>query len=446
MENTSSNQPSGFIKSNLSSSNNTKTLFKSLIILALILGLLIPIAFISNLIDERAERQEDVKTEVTSKWGGMQQISTPLLELPIEYIDKTEDGKTYTYYKKLYIAPTQANWDIDLAHETKQRSLFNVQIYRASNQLKFNFKDVKFDELEIDMNAIVWKDARLILGVKDPTSIGETVVLNEGSSIKSFVPFNDGNSILKKGLVIRGLSPSILQDNLQLAFKINGAEQFQIIPLANNNLVRIKSNYQHPSFSGRALPIQQSINSNGFDAQWQTAGNLRGTAQMWMSDQPDFEGAAFGVYFKELNNNYTQTERVLKYAILFLALSFGVFFLIETLYKLHMHPMQYIMVGLALVVFYTLLLAFSEHMRFVGAYGLSALATVSIITLYVTSIFRKRNIGWGFGLGLLGLYSYVYFLIQMEEMALLFGSIALFIVVSLIMYFTRNINKKNALS
>lgn len=434
------------IEANNDAKIDYKILIKCVIILVIILSLLIPVNIIMGLVEERAELQKSVTQEVTEKWGQAQSFTTPLLMLPIVKSSKSQDGSIQYYTDKIYVAPSVAKWSAPLTHETKYRSLYEVQIYQGKMTLNFNFKNIDWSKYDVAISEVKWTDAALIFGCNDPMSITSSVQLTGMGTPQELLPFKDNKSVLTEGFELKGITPQIWNEELKLEFNYNGSESINFIPLANQNVIQLQANYPHPSFVGRILPKTNAVTKEGFQAEWQTMGNLRSLPQAWVNQKPDFNSAKFGVYFKEMNDNYAQTERILKYAILFLGMTFGVFFLMETLYKLQVHPLQYLLVGLALVIFYTLLLSFSEHIKFVGAYAIAAMATVVLIAAYVKAIFGKWKIGLGFAGGLIVLYMYVYFLIQLEDMALLFGSIALFFLIGLIMYFTKDLNKKKNIS
>lgn len=419
-----------------------RLLLKCSIILLIILLLMIPLAFIKGLIAERAARQVQVVQEVSSKWGGEQTLTGPFLELPVPYTVRQNDGSVAAYTTMIYVLPSRLMMDGTIITGERHRSLYKVNLYNAKARMTGDFKNIDWSQVNVDPSRINWKEARLVMGLSDPSGLTQEIYCKTSTGSRVFSAFQETGGILQRGLVIKNIAPDILQQEFEIALDFNGNSGISIAPLANESLVRWTSSYPHPSYTGKFLPQQdeRQKQSKGFDATWKTITAHRPFPQIWLNRKVDLQENAYGVNLVEPASHYAQTERVVKYALLFIGLTFGVFFLTETLQKLQLHPLQYILVGLAMVIFYTLLLSFSEYIAFKWAYLIASLAIVVLVCGYIKAIFKKMKVVAGFTIGLMALYAYVYFLIQLEDMALIFGSVAMFLLLALIMYFTRKID------
>jgi inner membrane protein len=223
-----------------------------------------------------------------------------------------------------------------------------------------------------------------------------------------------------------------------LPVSLKGSETLQITPLGKTTKVNMQSSWPSPSFTGKFLPAHQP-SGEGFTADWQVLHFNRDFPQVWKDKKFDAEAYAFGVSLLQPTDNYAKTMRTAKYAILFIGLTFGFFFLLEALQGRRVHPIQYILVGIALIVFYTLLLSIGEVIAFNMAYLLASTATIGLITLYGKHLFELWKNALYLGGFLAGLYGFIFMLIQLEDSALIVGSIGLFLLVALAMYLSRKV-------
>jgi inner membrane protein len=242
--------------------------------------------------------------------------------------------------------------------------------------------------------------------------------------------------------------PVIADDQNPIAFsldiKLKGSELLYFTPVGRTTEVNMTSSWKDPAFDGQYLPDTSDISGKGFSAWWKVMQVSRNYPQCWADGTYDLASSSFGVRLIQPTDNYAKSERSVKYAILFIALTFTVFFFLEILQRKQVHPLQYILVGFALCIFYTLLLSISEYTGFNAAYIIAGSATVALIGLYVWSIFKKGRIALGFTLALGGLYAYIFILIQLQDYALLFGSIGLFIIIAILMFYSRKIDWYNS--
>lgn len=416
-------------------------LIKGLLIGFLILLMLIPAQLIIGLVQERKQRQEQVVEEVSSKWASAQVVTGPVLVVPYTSAFKGPDGKMQTAQKTLHILPEHLHISGTVMPELRRRSLYEVTLYRSSLQLDGNFAPAQLAALNIDPQAVLWHETKLLLGITDARGLEAEVNLQWPGGEKKLeagVPENDA--------VQRGVSAPVSFDPasgaaFSLSVRLRGSADLSFTPVGKTTEVALQSSWKHPSFDGKYLPdTTAEIGADGFRAHWKILASSRAFPQSWTDDKVDIASAAFGVRLIQPADGYAKTERSVKYAILFIALTFIVFFFLEILQKRLVHPLQYLLVGFALCIFYTLLLSISEYTGFNIAYLIAASATVALIGLYVWSVFHSGRTALGFTAGLSGLYAYIYILIQLEDYALLFGSIGLFLILAVIMYFSRKID------
>jgi inner membrane protein len=221
---------------------------------------------------------------------------------------------------------------------------------------------------------------------------------------------------------------------------LKGSQQLHFVPLAGNSRFTLQSTWASPSFDGTTIPAERTVTDAGFSAKWVfNKANLPFTTVIKPGGVIK-AGLRFGVSMLQPADQYAKTSRSVKYAILIIGLTFSLFFIIELMQKKPMHPVQYVLIGLALVIFYTLLLSVSEFILFDKAYLLAALATVLLIASYAKAHFRSWRTAGIFGSLLSGLYAFIFVLIRLEDTALLVGSIGLFIILALVMYASRKIS------
>lgn len=421
--------------------DRNRLLIKGFLIGFLILLMLIPASMISNLVSERADRQAQVISEVSSKWAAAQTITGPVLIVPYNYTYKGTDGKMISVKKWAHFLPDDLKINGDVLPEVRSRSLYKVTLYSSKLNVTGQFSPLPLEKLQLVADQMVWNEARLLLGINDARGLQEEVSLNWGATQTRFEAGMPENNALKEGLSVA--VPLNAQSSIPFTIKLNlrGSENLSFTPVGRTTEVSIASSWPHPDFDGQYIPdVPATISSKGFNAHWKILQASRPYPQAWKEGTPDLAGSSFGVHLIQPADGYAKTERSVKYAILFIGLTFIVFFFLEILQKRQIHPLQYLLVGFALCIFYTLLLSISEYIGFNPAYLLASTATVSLIGLYTWNVFRSGKTAIGFTIALGGLYGYIYILIQLEDYALLFGSIGLFVILAVIMYFSRKID------
>ena len=420
---------------------SNRYMIKGLITGALILLMLVPTLFISNLVREREQRQKEVATEVSQKWSAAQTVSGPYIFLPYRHLEKMQDGRLTETQRHIWILPEQLKVDGKIDHQVRKRSIYNVLLYRAGLQLKGSFQFHL--PRDIDPASVIWQDARLCAGISDFKGIEEKVSLNFQGIDYELSPGLPSEEIDKKGLSA-AVSLSAADIDKPLVFsttlKLKGSSQLHFKPLSGNSAYSLRSAWPSPSFDGNSLPGEREVSDSGFVAKWTFNKANLPYGTILRDVKIDEESIAFGLTLVQPADQYSKTDRSVKYAILFIGLTFALFFIVEILQQKPVHPVQYILIGLALVIFYTLLLSISEFLPFDIAYLVSSLATVSLIALYARAHFRKWSSA-GLFAGVLGLlYGFIFVLIRLEDTALLVGSIALFLVLALVMFASRKIN------
>lgn len=417
-------------------------LTKALITGGLILLMLIPTVFIINLVNERKERQKEITQEVSQKWAGSQTIAGPFLFVPYTYTAINEDKKEILVQSHFWILPDEMKVDGNLQHEIRRRSIYNVLLYRTNLKAQGHFtmqipKDINPEQIK-------WDEIKVCISLSDFKGIESRIVVKTNNRDVELSPGLPEDDLMEKGLsAIAGLSAADINQAIPFntTLQIRGSEQLHFVPLGGNSTYALQSSWPAPSFDGNSLPsTKPSVKDSGFNASWQFNKANLPFGTLLRSPKLKPSELAFGVTLVQPADQYAKTERAVKYAILIIGLTFSLFFIIDVMQKKPVHPVQYILVGIALVIFYTLLLSFSEFILFDGAYVTAALATITLISLYVKSHFGNWRTSGIFTLVLTLLYTFIFVLVRLEDTALLVGSIGLFFILAIAMYLSRKID------
>lgn len=422
----------------------------------LMLLLLIPIGLISYLIHEREDRSHDVVNEISRTWGMAQNLVGPVLVIPYE---KTESyySKGIRYYRTVedhaYFLPESLQVAGHLESLVRKRSIYEALLYKADLTLNGEFKAPDFDGLGVSASQIKWNKAKLILGLSDMKALQERSQLQFGEKKLTFEAATMADvEFLSSGLEVP--LDSFVKDlqNIEKTFsfsmplKFRGSGNLSVSPMSKETKVDLSSDWPHPSFDGTNLPDSHNITDKGYEAKWKVFYLGRGFAQRWLDEDVNsyqVQQSSFGVSMVKPVDIYQSTMRSVKYAILFVMITFGVFFLFEVMLQLRIHPMQYIFVGVGLTLFYLLLLSLSEHIPFVVSYIIATCAIVGMLTGYSYSILKTKKHAGLISSFLLMTYGFLYILLQAEDLALLLGSIGLFNMLAFAMYITRKIDWYN---
>ena len=416
------------------------------IIGVLILALLIPSTFIRALVSERASRRKEAIQEITSKWSTRQIIGGPIITIPYTETWKDEEGKTKSVIKYIQVLPETLNIGGEIRPEIRYRGIYKAVVYNAQLDLSGDFSFEKLQTMNIDLDQLLWDDAFVSMNISDMRGINEYVELKWGEQAVLFEPgIKRGNDLFDSGISVRTpLSFGNVSEGINYALHINlkGSQALSFLPLGKTTMANLRSSWNNPSFDGAFLPEQHQIDSNGFSADWQVLDLNRNYPQIWVENvsKKTVLSSEFGVNLYSPVDIYTQTTRAVKYMIMFVGLTFLVFFLVEVFSNNKIHPIQYLLIGVSLCIFYLLLLALSEHVNFGLAYLIASLSVVILIGTYVRSALEKKVIPL-ITVGMLTiLYGFLYILLQNQDYALLIGSVGLFLIIAAVMYTTRNVN------
>ncbi|GAA4828723.1 cell envelope integrity protein CreD [Algivirga pacifica] len=415
----------------------------------IILLLLIPVSMVENLIWERQQRQKEASSEISGKWGYAQTISGLVLTVPYK-VYKTVYNKEREEYERLeekkyaYFLPDDLAIDGVVSPEMRYRGIFQVIVYNAVLSVKGKFLQPDFRLLKIDEKDVLWEDASINLGVSDLRGLQEEVTLKWNKNSYAMNPGTTAERVLERGINTPVLlSKEGEQYTFDISLNFNGSSRLLFTPLGKVSNVHIASSWKDPSYTGAFLPDHREITEDGFTADWKVLHLNRPYPQQFTGRVEGIDESTFGVNLIRPNDEYQKSMRTAKYAVMFIALTFLVFFFSQTLNKVRIHPIQYIMVGLALCTFYVLLIALSEHIPFYLSYTAASTAIIVMITLYAHTIFKGTRITLMLGGIMTALYGFIYIIIQQEDYALLIGSIGLFTILGGTMYLSRKIDWHN---
>ena len=419
------------------------TTIKGLVIFVLTMLLLIPTSMIESLIFERQGRQQEAVAEVSGKWGRQQNLAGPFLILPYELTLRNSDGKIIDkVLKHAFYLPDALKINGQVQPELRHRGIFEVVLYSSALSLEGSFGKLQTDQFIPADAQILWEQAQLALSIPDLRGLKDQVKLDWDAQSSLFDP----------GIPVSGLAESGIHVPISLQKEANGAHTFKIslalkgsgslffTPVGKVTEVAISAPWADPSFSGAFLPEEKQIDGSGFTANWKVLNLNRNYPQQWLGEaNTSYAESAFGVDFLLPVDNYQKSTRSVKYAILFISLTFLTIFFIEMRQKTRVHAFQYALIGLALVIFYTLLVSISEHLSFDSAYLIAAIMTIALTTLYANALFASRQMAFLVGGTLTVLYGFLFVVLQQQDYALLIGSIGLFLILAAVMYFSRKI-------
>jgi inner membrane protein len=418
-----------------------KLFIKAVIIFVMALGLWIPTHIILELVKERKNRQAEAVADISNKWAGRQTVTGPLLMIPYFYSTKDQKGSPVVTKQKLYFMPDKSEVQAKIFPEKRYRGIYQVIVYRSEIIISGKFNPLPWQQLKIEEQNILWNEAALLFGVTDNLrGINEDLYIKWVDSNLVFNPQPAGLSGMQDGFTtLVSLSPeeAMKEHVFSMKFSLNGSEQLLIAASARENKIEMQSGWTDPGFTGIKLPDQRQINDSGFAANWKFMN--RAVPLVWDNNFYDLSQTVLGAGLLIPVDSYNKTERSVKYALLCIILTFAAFFLIESIYKRTLHLVQYGLAGLALVLFYTLLLSISEYTGFNPAYFIASVATIGLITWFVGSIMKSGKLATFISFVLAVVYAYIFTIIQLQDYALLMGSIGLFLALGIIMFFSRKI-------
>ncbi len=435
---------SGSKESNVETGDKPKNILENKIVLIglLILLTLIPLGMINGVISERADLSVNVAKEVSESWGGKQDLTGPVIVAPYRVYFTNKNGEKRSRIENAYFLPDSLSIRGTADPEIRNRGIYQVAVYKVKLLVSGEFNSPDFSKLKIDEKDLLKDEIHLAFGVPDTRSLdGELLISWDGKEIP-FLPSVKGCKLFKQGIHAPLPTPEGGSRKIGFSFSIdlNGSEDLFFRPMGKTTTVTLASPWPDPSFQGNFLPVKRTVSDDGFTARWDVSFFGRSYPQKWKASEHSIGKSRFGVRLVIPVDFYTKIKRTTKYGILFIALTFIAFFIFEITNRYQIHPVQYLMIGFALSLFYLMLISISEHIGFWKAYMIATLANVGMITLYSRSILKKSRQVYMISCILLFLYGFLYTLMSLQDFALLFGSAGLFVFLSVVMYITRNID------
>ena len=420
--------------------------FKVITMVILVLLLLIPASMIKSLIREREYRQQEVIGEIGSKWGNEQTIVGPIISIPYKkYHSDDHNSLDYTIQHARYL-PDTLHIESRISSEKRYRGMYEAVLYNTKLELSGSFTLPDPALLNISPENIIWENATVIVGISDLRGIKKPIYARFG---EDSLTLNSGlgiNGITEEGSGINApirLSQAKTEYNFKFDIDLNGSYQLNLVPVGRLTDVTVESDWPDPGFTGEFLPAERVITPGGFTASWTILDLNRNFPQHWHNSQYSDNKSSLGIKLVTPVDVYQKSMRTVKYALMFIMFAFLAFFFSEIMNKLRVHPIQYLLIGLAIVLFYSLLISISEHTNFDIAYWISSLAIIGLITGYSKSILKKTGMALTVGCVIFILYGYLYIILQLEDYALMMGSVGLFVVLGLVMFLTRKIDWYN---
>ena len=412
---------------------------KSIIVGILILVLLIPAGMIRNLIQERNSLRNSVVNEISYKWGNPQTIAGPIITIPYKkYFEK--DDKIVETIKYAHFLPEDLNIEGQLNPEIRYRGIYKVVVYNSVLQFKGNFTKPDFSDWKVPDSDILWKSATLSIRIPDMRGIKDVIKINWNKDSYDVNPGINNQNKNYTGVSTQVKFTENKNYDFDFTLDLNGSENLSFIPIGKETNIAISSSWSNPSFEGSFLPYNRDISEDGFKANWKVLHLNRSYPQKWIGDSYSIDNSSFGVKLLLPIDHYQKSLRSVKYAIMFISLTFLIFFFTEILNKKRIHPIQYLLVGLGLSIFYSLLVSLSEQVSFNLAYLIASTSIITLITIYAHSIFKNLKLTSIVAFVLVVLYVFLYTILQLQDYSLLLGSIGLFLTLAIVMYLSRKVD------
>ncbi len=425
-------------------------LIKLFLIGALTLLLLIPSAWIQSLIWERQNRQDEVIKEISDKWSGSQLLEGPVMILPYKTLVNQKDSSGKPGYREMltniYILPETLNIGSKVSPEILHRAIFDAVVYNTRIHVNGRFSALELKKSGINPELIQWDKVKIDIGLSDLKGLKNNPTIRLVNSDYDVEPDFTSLKLFTNNLIILPDLSSVKNTSLNFSFDIDlrGSSDLSFLHLGRSTIVNAEGKWNNPSFTGRYLPEKRNISATAFTATWKMPYFNRPFPQQWIEENAVLNTAnneaVFGIKFLLPVDQYQKTMRSAKYSILIILLTFISLFFTELPNKRKIHLLQYVLIGAAMIIYYTLLLSFSEQVGFNIAYLIASGATVILIGSFIASLLRTPKPAIIFSCILTAFYSFIYVIIQLQDLALLFGSIGLFIIISVMMYLSANID------
>ena len=404
----------------------------------------LPLMMVRELINERADYRSEVVDAIEQSTSGSQKLAGPLIAIPItETLTRMENQKEVNYQRSwvYYWLPESLAVTGKQTVESRRVGIYSGQVWHNALQIKASFDPLRLAALR--KTNIVLGPPRLVVSVGDARGIGAIHAPEVNGNVLSVEP---GLGISGDGAGIHMPMPALAEDNkpLEIAFSLdlNGTGEFSLVPIGRNSELQLTSNWPHPGFLGSFLPTQREVSAAGYRAHWQSSWFANDMGSYFKDDMeiPWSRLPAFSADVMSLADQYQLTDRATKYAILLIGLTFMAFFVFESLTRRPLHPMQYLLVGLSLVLFYLVLLALSEHIGFTAAWLAASLSGAVMNGIYLQAVLRGWRNSLLFVAALLLLDGVMWFLLHSEDSALLLGTGVLALALSVLMFLTRRVD------
>lgn len=404
----------------------------------------LPLMMVRELINERADYRSEVVDAIEQSTSGSQKLAGPLIAIPItETLTRMENQKEVNYQRSwvYYWLPESLAVTGKQTVESRRVGIYSGQVWHNALQIKASFDPLRLAALR--KTNIVLGQPLLVVSVGDARGIGAIHAPEVNGNVLSVEP---GLGISGDGAGIHMPMPALAEDNkpLEIAFSLdlNGTGEFSLVPLGRNSELQLTSNWPHPGFLGSFLPTQREVSAAGYRAHWQSRWFANDMGSYFKDDMeiPWSRLPAFSADVMSLADQYQLTDRATKYAILLIGLTFMAFFVFESLTRRPLHPMQYLLVGLSLVLFYLVLLALSEHIGFTAAWLAASLSGAVMNGIYLQAVLRGWRNSLLFVAALLLLDGVMWFLLHSEDSALLLGTGVLALALSVLMFLTRRVD------
>lgn len=415
-----------------------------ILILGIVVALFIPLTMIQSLIFERQGYRNEAVQEIYNSWAGEQIAAGPILTVEKTFMSTNKEGEKFSTKDYTHYLPENLEIECELIPEIRYRGIYEVVLYKSKIKIRGSFP--KIPGTKENHANLLSVESYISFNISDLRGIEENVKLKINNSELTVVPGLKNNGVFKNGFS----SALNLKEDEPFAFSaeinLRGSSSIEFIPLGKMTEVKMNSKWNNPSFTGSYLPGSREITELGFSSSWKINHFNREYPQIWANTNYDIFKSTFGVKLLMPVDEYQKTTRTSKYGVMIIILTFISFFMIEIFSKKIIHPIQYLLVGLSLVIFYSLLLSISEYMVFKYSYLISSILVIILIGFYIKSIYSSFRISLIIMLILVVFYGLMYIILQLQDYALLFGTISLFLILAVIMYLTRKLNWFEVLS
>lgn len=437
-------------------------LLKLALIGFLTLILLIPNFWIQDLIAERQQRQLEIDDQISNDWSGRQLVAGPVLAIPYTTTiieienDKNKTKTTKEVISIVHILPDKLEINGEVKPEKLHRGIFETVVYQSQIDVKGSFSEIELTKSGINPSRILWSKAKVIIGLSDLKGLKNNPEIKILDSLYQVEPDFSTDDLFDNNLSISVDLSKAKSAKTDFSFMLNikGSKGIDFMHLGKKTQVKLSGNWPDPSFTGRYLPDNRSFKEGKFYADWNLSYFNRSFPQQWQGDRKitavasdmienpnvkQTEDDRFGVNFILPVDQYQKTMRTAKYSILVIMLTFIALFFMEFLQKRKIHFLQYVLISAAMIVFYTLLLSIGERIGFNVSYLISSISTIALIGIFVRALMKSTKPALLFSIILTVFYGFIFVIIQLQDLALISGSIALFIIVAVLMYLSAKI-------